>query len=93
MKKGHYEIKQHYLPLPDKSILETKTFYEKNKKDNYNKIKIFQYSEAQAKLYITEFFKKLEICYKEFVEYCFPTLKNEFAFYRTIPHKYMIYVK
>lgn len=90
---GYKEIKDHYLPLPDKSISETKAFYEENRKDNWHQIRISQYSEPQAKLYITEFFKKLEICYKEFVEYCFPTFKDEFSFYKTIPHEYIFYMK
>src|SRR5690606_9322673 len=93
LKNGYEEIKDHYLPLPDKSIPETKTFYEENRKDNWHQIRISQYSEPQAKLYITEFFKKLEICYKEFVEYCFPTFKDEFSFYKAIPHEYIFYMK
>jgi len=93
IKNGHNEIKEHYLPLPDKPISETKVFIESNRKDNWQKIKVFQYSESQSKLYITEFFKKLEICYKEFVEYCFPTFKDEFPFYNAIPHKYIFYMK
>lgn len=93
LKNGYEEIKDHYLPLPDKSIPETKTFYEENRKDNWHQIRISQYSESQAKLYITEFFKKLEICYKEFVEYCFPTFKDEFSFYKAIPHEYIFYMK
>ena len=93
MKNGYSEIKDHYLPLPNKSIPETKAFYEENRKDNWNQIRSFQYSETQSKIYISEFFKKLEICYKEFVEYCFPTLLNEFTFYNAIPHKYIFYTK
>ncbi len=93
IKKGHDEIQENYLPLPDKSIQETQAFYELNRKDNWHQIRTFQYSESQAKLYITEFFKKLEICYKEFVEYCFPIFKDKFPFYKTIPHEYIFYMK
>lgn len=93
IKNGFSEIKDHYLPLPDKSIPETKTFYEYNRKDNRNRIASFQYSETETIIYISEFFKKFEICYKEFVEYCFPTLIDEFIFYNEIPHKYIFYTK
>tara|TARA_R110002050_G_scaffold39735_1_gene97399 strand:- start:205 stop:3159 length:2955 start_codon:yes stop_codon:yes gene_type:complete len=93
IENGINEIKEHYLPLPDKSITETKTFYEENRKDNWNQVRTFQYSESQANLYIIDFFKKLEICYKEFVEYSFPTLKDEFPFYKNIPHEYIFYMK
>ena len=55
-------------------------------------IKSVQYTESQAKLYITEFFKKLEISYKEFIEYNFPTFKDEFPFYSAIPHQYFFYM-
>lgn len=90
---GISEIKKHYLPIPDKSIAETEIFYEKNRKDNWNHIRTFQFSESQAKNYLTEFLKLLEICYKEFVEECFPTFKDDFPFYSSIPHEYFIYMK
>jgi hypothetical protein len=91
LEKGYNQIKEHYLPLPDISIIETKEFYEQNRTNYIHQIRIIQYSESQAKLYITEFFKNLEICYKEFVEYCFPTLKDKFSFYKAIPNKYIFY--
>jgi len=91
--KGHHEIKGHYLPLPDKSVIEAKEFYEQNRKENYHQIRIAQFSETQAILYITAFFGYLESCYKEFVEDYFPTFKEEFAFYKTIPHEYFFYMK
>ena len=91
LEKGYDKIEKHHLPYPDKSVIETKTLYEQNKKGNIDQIIRLQFSEAQAKLYIETFFKHLEICYKEFVEYCFPTLKNEFSFYNTLPHEYFFY--
>lgn len=93
LEKGHDQIKEHYLPLPDISIIETKDFYDRNRTNYIHQIRIVQYSESQAKLYITEFFKYLEICYKEFVEYCLPTFKDEFPFYSTIPHEYFFYIE
>jgi hypothetical protein len=45
LNNGINEIKHHYLPLPDKSIQETKTFYEEDRKDNLELIRIFQFSE------------------------------------------------
>jgi len=52
-----------------------------------------QYSKKQGELYFIEFFRKFEICYKEFVEYCFPTFKDDFQFYGSIPHEYFFYTK
>lgn len=91
--KGHDQIHEHYLPLPDKSIQETKEFYYINSRDNWPLIRLCQFSDSQAKLYITEFFRKFELSYKEFVEYCFPTFKDNFPFYCTIPHEYYHYTK
>ena len=34
---------------------------------------------------------KFEKSYEKLVEYCFPTIKDEFQFYNTLPHKYVIY--
>lgn len=92
LEKGYTLINEHYLPLPDKSITETKAFHEENMK-NWDHIRNFQFSEAQAKLYITEFFKQLEKCYKEFVDYCFSNFKDTFPFYTRIPHEYFFYMK
>lgn len=52
-----------------------------------------QFSEEQAKRYILSFLKHFDTCYKEFVEYCFPTFKEKFPFYRTWPHEYFVYMK
>lgn len=93
LSNGYTEIKNHYLPLPDKTIQEARLFYDENKKDHWKEIRVAQFSEAQAKLYITEFFRKLEVCYKDFVDYCFPTFKDEFPFYTGIPHEYLFYMK
>lgn len=92
LERGYKEIKDHYLPLPDLPIIKAKEFYEQNKKKYIEKIRMIQYSESQAKLYIFEFLNYLEICYKEFVDYFFPTFKNEFSFYNSIPHEYFFYV-
>lgn len=93
LEKGYNQILEHYLPLPDVSINQAKEFYEQNRKDNWDYVRIAQFSEQQAKFYITEFLKKLELCYKEFVDYCFPTYKDEFQFYTNIPHEYFFYMK
>lgn len=93
LNQGINEIKQHYLPLPDKTIEESKIFYNENRKDNWERIRTFQYSKKQAELYFINFFRQLEFCYKEFVEYCFPTFKDDFPFYCSIPHEYFYYTK
>jgi len=91
--QGINEIKQHYLPLPDKTIDKSKLIYNENRKDNWEKVRTFQYSKKQAELYCIEFFRQFEFCYKEFVEYCFPTFKDDFPFYCSIPHEYFFYTK
>ncbi|MFV8271260.1 hypothetical protein ACNQGP_15175 [Flavobacterium sp. GT2N3] len=93
IEKGYDQILEHYLPLPDVSINRAKEFYEQNRKDNWNYVRIAQFSEVQAKQYVSEFFRHLELAYKDFVEYCFPTYKDEFDFYATIPHEYFFYMK
>jgi len=93
LKKGYNEIEKHHLPYPDKSIIEAKEFYEQNRKQDLSQIRSAQYSVDQAKLYIESFFKHLESCYQEFVEYCFPTFKDEFPFFTTLPHEYFFYMK
>lgn len=93
LEKGINKISTHYLPLPNKSIEETKIFYQENSVDHRDRMRIFQYSQEQAKIYFIDFFTNFEICYKEFVEDCFPTFKNEFPFYNSIPNEYFFYTK
>ncbi|WBX75317.1 type I restriction enzyme HsdR N-terminal domain-containing protein [Tenacibaculum ovolyticum] len=93
IKKGHTTIEEHYLPLPDRSIDFAKKYYEQNRKDNFFHTRVAQFSENQAKIYIQEFFRKLETCYKEFVDSNFPTFKNKFDFYNSIPNEYFFYYK
>ena len=93
LKKGYDQILEHYLPLPDVSIDGAKEFYEQNRKDNWHNVRIYEFSEVQAKQYVSEFFKKLELAYKDFVEYCFPAYQDELDFYTTIPHEYFFYMK
>ncbi|VEH21488.1 Uncharacterised protein [Chryseobacterium nakagawai] len=89
LKRGYNEIKNHHLPYPDKSVIEAKELNEYN----LNKLRTFQYSEDQAKLYIETFFKHLENVYQKFVEDLFPTFKKKFSFYKNIPHEYFFYMK
>ncbi|MCT3897358.1 type I restriction enzyme HsdR N-terminal domain-containing protein [Elizabethkingia anophelis] len=93
LEKGFDKIEKHHLPYPDKSILETKEFYEKDRGQNLNQVRIFQYTSNQAKLYVESFFKHLESCYRAFVEDNFPTLKNEFSFFKNCPHEYFFYMR
>lgn len=89
--KGHTQINSHYLPLPDKSVSETNAFYEKDRQQYFQRIRSLQFSEQQAKLYVEDFFKCLETCYKEFAEYCLPNIKNQLSFYKNTPHEYFFY--
>ncbi len=93
LNKGYKEIEKHHLPYPDKSVIEAKEYYEQYRKMDIPQTIIAQFSEDQAKLYIEKFFRHLETCYKEFVEYCFPTFADKFPFYKTLPHEYFFYIK
>ncbi|WP_299221228.1 type I restriction enzyme HsdR N-terminal domain-containing protein [uncultured Aquimarina sp.] len=95
LEKGYIKLEEHHLPYPDKSIVEAERFYNENKGNKFDiGLKMRgQYSREQAKLYIETFFRHLESCYKEFVEYLFPTFKNNFSFYNTMPHEYFLYFK
>ena len=92
---GFKSIDNHYLPDPDNQI--SKVYSEIKKREGRKSwipdIISAQFNENQAKNYIKEFFKNLETAYKELVEYCFPTLKNSFYFYSTMPHKFLVYMK
>lgn len=87
---GFTEIENHHLPAPDQSVNEAREFAKLNPKD-YHLVRPIQYSDMQARLYTTKFLSQLETCYKEFVETCFPTFKDQFQFFTTIPHEYFIY--
>ncbi len=93
LRKGYGEIEDHYLPYPDLPIIVAKEFYEQNRKENFHQVRIAQFTKEQGLLYITEFFKHLDSCYQEFVEYCFPNLKDEFTFYKEVPHEYFFYMR
>lgn len=92
LRKGYNEIFNHHLPYPDKSIIETKLYSEQNLQLNIPQIIVAQFSEGQAKIYIERFFEHLDTCYKEFVEYCFPTFADKCHFYTTLPHEYLLYM-
>lgn len=87
------EITEHYLPGPDKTIVEAMEFHKQNEKFDLRITRPAQYSKEQAKICVETFFNHLECCYKEFVEYCFPTIKDQFKFYTSIPHEYYFYTK
>ncbi|MCU7549272.1 type I restriction enzyme HsdR N-terminal domain-containing protein [Chitinophagaceae bacterium LB-8] len=93
LSKGYSELAEHHLPCPDISISETKAFCERERNLDIPQIRTRQFSKGQAKLYIETFLKHLDSCYKEFVEYCFPTFKDRFPFFMTIPHEYFFYMK
>lgn len=91
--KGYKQLEEHHLPIPDVPIEDVKAFHREDMSKNWDMIRNVQYSESQARLYIETFLLYLESCYKEFVEYLFPTFKDKFRFYQTMPHKYNIYFK
>ncbi|WP_430409277.1 type I restriction enzyme HsdR N-terminal domain-containing protein [Kordia sp.] len=93
LEMGYKEIDSHYFPYPDKLVEYARHFVEQNREENHYFSRMIQYSENQGKLYIINFFKYLEQCYKEFIEYNFPLLKKDFLFYNEIPHEYFCYMK
>ena len=93
LKNGYSIIEKHHLPNPNIPVNNAKDFYKQGKKGNRRHIRCYQYSEQQAELYIKQFFALIDTCYKEFIEYCFPTLKNELPFFNTLPHDYFFYIR
>lgn len=92
-KKGYERIEGHHLPLPDININEVRRSTNENGITNMKQMRINQYSPEQARLYIECFFRSLESSYKDFVEYLFPTLKDGFSFYKSMPHDYFFYMR
>ncbi|WP_448700870.1 type I restriction enzyme HsdR N-terminal domain-containing protein [Mucilaginibacter sp. AW1-3] len=91
--KGYEKIEKHHLPLPDIAINEVRRATDENGMRDVDQMRTNQYSPEQARLYIECFFKSLESSYKDFVEYLFPTLKDGFSFYKSMPHDYFFYMK
>jgi hypothetical protein len=91
--RGYSEITEHHLPCPDVTMSETKAMLDRKQQFNLSDIRPPQFSREQAELYMDHFLKHLDSCYKDFVEYCFPTLKDNFQFFTTLPHEYFIYMK
>ena len=94
LSKGFRKIEEKdYLPFPDKSLKEVKTFFAQKRGTKFDERRNFQYSDIQAKKYISQFFKNIENAYREIIEYNFPTFANEFPFLRTYPHEYFFYIR
>jgi hypothetical protein len=93
LSKGYSELAEHHLPCPDISISDIKTIFEGEKSLKISQIRTLQFSADQAKLYIECFLKHFDSCYKEFVENFFPTFKDNFPFFKTLPHEYFVYMK
>lgn len=91
--KGYSVLNSHYLPTPDLPYTNARKVVEEKggKPNRIDHIISVQFSDEQMKLYLREFFMKFEKSYEKLVEYCFPTIKDEFQFYNTLPHKYVIY--
>ena len=87
--RGYNEISEYHLPSPDVSLVESKRLAEGVHR--IDQIQNLQFSEGQAEAYIKSFLKHFDSCYKNFVEFCFPTFKDKFEFYGTMPHEYFVY--
>jgi len=96
LKRGYSKLENHYLPCPDidSSKAKSKVYSILEKKKNYHpqEVRWDQFSDRQAKNYIRIFFTYLEAAYKDVVECCFPTFKEEFEFYKDLPHEYFFYI-
>jgi ABC-type oligopeptide transport system ATPase subunit len=90
--RGFTLLNEHHLPCPDIPIHEVPT-HDGVKRLEPHRSRIFQFSEAQARLYIESFLKHFDSAYKDFVDYNFPTLKDGFSFYKTMAHEYFVYMK
>lgn len=90
--RGYQRLERHHLPYPDKSLVEAKLFFQENNIRDMGECRRFQYTADQAKLYTESFFNHLEACYKDFVEYHFPTFKEELKFYGGMPYEYFFYM-
>ena len=93
LSRGYNEIAEHHLPCPDIPIFEAKAHYKQQNKKTLDQARIAQFSEQQVKSYIESFLKHFDSSYKEFVEYCFPTFKDKFPFFMSLPHEYFVYMK
>jgi hypothetical protein len=91
--KGYDKIETHHLPYPDIPIVQARQLCRQIVANDIRQMQTSQFSAHQAKLYIECFFRCLEDCYKDFVEYLFPTFKDEFSFYNTMPHDYLFYME
>lgn len=93
LSKGYSILSEHHLPCPDISITDTKELQKKDRKFELSKIRPSQFSESQARLYVETFLRHFDTSYSKFIEYAFPTFKEQFHFYTTSPHEYFIYMK
>jgi hypothetical protein len=91
--KGHKVLEKHHLPYPNISVAKTKDLYWLNNIRNVGEIRSLQYSDEQAKLYVESFFRHVESCYRDFVDYLFPTFKHALSFYKGMPHEYFFYTR
>ena len=71
-----------YLPLINRMI---------EKIDRSNNPNKYFLKEGSVKELIEALFSQYDKAYKELVDSCFPTLKNDLEFYSTLPHQFYIY--
>lgn len=97
LKRGYHKLENHYLPCPDIDFSKAKSkaysLLEKNKGYFPRDVRWDQFCGEQAKIYIRKFFTLLEAAYKDVVECCFPTFKEEFEFYKSLPNEYFFYIQ
>lgn len=90
--RGYTVLSEHHLPCPNIPPHEVRT-HDGGKRLEPRWIRILQFSETQSKLYIEAFLRHFDTAYRDFIDYNFPTLKESFSFYNTLPHEYFVYMK
>ena len=89
---GIESIDRPLLPQPDVDIKAIqKAITSRNGRDNWiPDILIAQYSDKKIEEYISSFFHVVERAYTELVDSCFPLMKEDFYFYSTRPHCFVV---
>jgi hypothetical protein len=83
--KGYRKIGElEYLPIINNMVV---------KIDNSCNPPIYCLHEGSVRSIIETLFTKLDSAYKELVDFCFPSLKNDLDYYSKLPHQFFIYWK
>lgn len=92
--RGITQLSAPQLPQPDVKIKDIpRAIANRNGRDNWiPDILIAQFSDEQIKNYVDSFFRIVEQAYIEIVDSCFPILKSDFPFHKTLPYTYYVHL-